>query len=148
MDPLSIVRSSLSVAGALTVTLEQVQALCNAHGDVLGLINEVSDLRLILTEIDNVIQKRNDDGRVDAGHVQGITAVLQRAQANLEHLDRLLENGVTEVDSTNGKRKIKRFAWMKQKTKLKRLEMHLKDTRITLSTLVTNATLLVSGRPT
>ena len=57
-DPLSITASIIAVVGAaecVTKTLAKIRSIRNAPDELLALINEVSDLKIILSDIQNYI---------------------------------------------------------------------------------------------
>ncbi|KAG8529065.1 uncharacterized protein KY384_005700 [Bacidia gigantensis] len=58
MDPLSIIASSVAVAHTLHVTLRGIQATRRALPELIALHNEVSDLRLVLQELEAILEQR------------------------------------------------------------------------------------------
>ena len=56
MDPLSIIASSIAVAHAVNVTLRKVQATRRAKPELDTLHNEISDLCVVLRELQGLLQ--------------------------------------------------------------------------------------------
>ena len=141
MDPLSVIASVIAISGAVATSLEQVRKFYGAEADVLGLINEVSDLRLILEGLDQTIQERGQHVKLQKDRVLAIISVLKRAQTEFEALNQAIKGGVFRTDPETGKDKVSRTSWMRKKSRILRLQSQIKDTRVTLSTLCSNASL-------
>ena len=103
MDPLSIIASSVAVAHTLHVTLRSVHAARRARPELTSLHNEVSDLRLVLQELEAVLERREqaasplppnasllqacDDARTKLERLQGEIAAwrLEQPDADTGH---------------------------------------------------------------
>ena len=118
-----------------------MRSFYGAKAELLHLINEVSDLRLILNEIDYTVQERGQQLKLQEYRAGAIVLVLKKEQAELTEIDWIIDDSVLKTVSATGRQKVGRIAWTRQKSKLKRLQLQLKDTRLNLSTLCSNATL-------
>lgn len=140
MDPLSIVASVITIAGIALTSLKQLRNFYGAKTEILNLINEVSDLRLVLGEVNRTIQGRAKATNLRDSSINAIAIVLKRAETNFIKLIKTIDN-VTRVDASRGKRKVNRFSWIYHKSKISRLQHQLTDARTTLTTLYSSSTM-------
>ncbi|KAI0977540.1 ankyrin repeat-containing domain protein [Xylaria arbuscula] len=146
MDPLSIIASAIAVAGAASASLEQVSKFVKAKTELLDLMNEVSDLRMVLDEVDRSISEHGKNVAFRKGeHAQAMGRVLKKAQEGLEETVEMVQRDVIKLGGQSvmgkvGKNRVARFSWMKNKTKMMGLQSQLKEARATLTTLCTTAT--------
>jgi hypothetical protein len=135
MDPVSLIASVITIAGTVSISLEQVCAFCGAQTEVLSLINEVNDLRLVLDEINHTVQERGQRLDPQEGRTIAINSVLQKTCAELAEADGIIKTDVLRSGTTNGEQKVGRVSWVRHRPKFKRLQVRLKEKRLTLSTL-------------
>lgn len=141
MDPLSIIASAIALAGAASTSLHKAREFFGAKTELLCLINEVSDIRLVVEEFDHLMRQRGSNAELAKESIDAIATVLQIAQADSVTLNEVNYNEVSRVDQSTGQQKVRRFAWTRHKSKLVRLQTRLKDTRTTLVMLCSSTTL-------
>ena len=132
MDPLSVIASSVAVAHTLHVTLRNVQATRRAQPELTLLYNEVSDLRLILQELEAVLEKREHTASPlppDARLHQASTD----ARTKLEQFADEISAWRLKVPGTDADTEQKRFRMLRIGRKALKLKEGIKDLKITLS---------------
>ncbi|KAK5207025.1 hypothetical protein LTR41_007092 [Exophiala xenobiotica] len=87
MDPLSIIASSIAVAHALHVTLRVYQSSRRARPELLALHNEISDLRLVLQQLEVELERRD----ASANPVAPNASLFQAISLTKTKLDLLLD---------------------------------------------------------
>ncbi|KAG7119088.1 Serine/threonine-protein phosphatase 6 regulatory ankyrin repeat like [Verticillium longisporum] len=140
-DPLSLTASIitvLGVAGATAAAVQKVQEFRNAPLDVIALGNEITDVRLLFTVIENTIELKTFKTTSIETSV-GLLALLERARDLLEQIQdihqRILPPG--PVGKQNGdKPKISRRLWVKERKNVVMLLKHLRQTRQNLQTAI------------
>ncbi|EEY23143.1 B-cell lymphoma 3-encoded protein [Verticillium alfalfae VaMs.102] len=144
-DPLSLTASIitvLGVAGATAAAVQKVQEFRNAPLDVIALGNEITDVRLLFTVIENTIELKTFKTTSIETSV-GLLALLERARDLLEQIQlihqRILPPG--PVGKQNGdKPKISRRLWVKERKNVVMLLKHLRQTRQNLQTAISSVT--------
>ncbi|KAM0499565.1 hypothetical protein ACHAPB_005890 [Verticillium nonalfalfae] len=140
-DPLSLTASIitvLGVAGATAAAVQKVQEFRNAPLDVIALGNEITDVRLLFTVIENTVELKTFKTTSIETSV-GLLALLERARDLLEQIQlihqRILPPG--PVGKQNGdKPKISRRLWVKERKNVVMLLKQLRQTRQNLQTAI------------
>ncbi|KAH7149008.1 hypothetical protein B0J13DRAFT_662788 [Dactylonectria estremocensis] len=139
-DPLSIVASALTVAGAAITVADTILSfigdLRNAPAEIVYLQNDVTDTRLILSNIkDNANEDRSLDARLalpGAGDVYGNPEHISKGETLIRGVERVLH----DIDSvlrtvtrsrSPGRAKINQRAWVLNRSKLRSLLGQLRD---------------------
>ena len=133
MDPLSIIASTITVAGVVAAGLEYARTLENAGREVHLLINEVSDIRIVLMEIESAIRSRLHHQRLPHGSDESMCKLLSSAKHNLQQLDDVIKNQLKFCRSSKGQVKVARLAWFRQKSRIGSILEELRRTRTNLS---------------
>ncbi|KAL9947876.1 hypothetical protein D7B24_007615 [Verticillium nonalfalfae] len=144
-DPLSLTASIitvLGVAGATAAAVQKVQEFRNAPLDVIALGNEITDVRLLFTVIENTVELKTFKTTSIETSV-GLLALLERARDLLEQIQlihqRILPPG--PVGKQNGdKPKISRRLWVKERKNVVMLLKQLRQTRQNLQTAISSVT--------
>ena len=126
MDPLSITVSIVALIGAaqqVAVGLNKLASLRGAPAAVLALNNELSDLRLVLSEAEPLLLKH---GRATAASTVAndtrLKPSIEGARAKLVELESIIQNRLmTRLGA------IDRLGWLKEQDKIRKA---LKDLRI------------------
>lgn len=135
MDPLSIIASTITLAAATVNTLEALRVLHDAAKEVHALINEVSDLSVVLQEVERSIKERQSHQQLPQLATKSICTHLGRAKEKLSLLDNLIKRRLTDSVSVGREPKVARIAWLRHKSKAKELQEELKEIRLGFSTL-------------
>jgi light-regulated signal transduction histidine kinase (bacteriophytochrome) len=134
MDPLSVTASILAIVGAATqVTkgLAKVRALHYAPAELSALINEVSDLRAILSQV-ATFGNQLEEERL-RGPVVALRSHLTRARAQLRAVDNLINTELFKVKA-DGTAKISRTAWIRVKPDVDMAQRELAGVRVNIGT--------------
>jgi hypothetical protein len=135
MDPLSITASAIAIAGATAQTLEALNSIHGASSELHALMNEVSELRIVLPEVERVILERRTHQQLPQGTVDKICKLLEGAKNNLHSLDNMIKDRLTSSYSPSGEAKVARLSWLRQKSKVRRIQQELRGNRNSLADL-------------
>ena len=137
--PLSIIASVVTVIGTaegVSKTLSTFRRIKNAPNELLALINEVSDLTLILGGVERCF---TDDGRrprLSQQHLQTLSTAINRAKDELLELDKLVQYRLVKPDSVPNKIKVSRYEWTRAKPTIERFRQSLRDNRLNIVTIM------------
>jgi len=135
MDPLSFAASIITVVATVAAVAKNLEELRDAlqHApDVLSsLVNEVSDLRIVLEACDSAVQELYSDSHQQdpPTPLADATQVLSRTEDYLKELDSLIRYCLH--DPTNGPSIFKsaRLRWIKVRNKAERVQQQLRDSK-------------------
>ena len=131
-DPLSITASVIAVLGAaegVSKTLARIKSLRHAPTEVLALINEVSDLRIILGEVERYVIR---DVSSPVEQLQTMSTLVERAMDSLLELDQLIQYRLLKATSRSTEPKISRREWAAAKPVIERYRQGLRDIRLNI----------------
>jgi hypothetical protein len=132
MDPLSIITATIALTEVTSLGLEKFRDIYHASSDICSLINEVSDLKLILGEAkQSIAQQKNYPQR--QGVTDKINELLLPANERLSELETLIETQLAVAKPAGTKPA--RLAWLRHKSKVTRILGQLKQTRLNLTAL-------------
>ena len=133
MDPLSIIASTVAVAHALHVSLRTIVATRRARPELTALYNEVSDLRLVLQELELTLEQQERE----SGTPPPNSRLLESINLSKQKLDQLS----AEVASWNLQQPLlspeaeqKRFRLLRIANKAQKFREELKEIKVNLST--------------
>ena len=135
-DPLSVTASIIAVLGAaegVSKTLAKIRNLRHAPEELLALINEVSDLRIILGDVQNYVR---DNAGFPAlqDTLQHLSVLLNRGKEKLLQLDELVQYRLTKPESVTDQIKVSRREWARAKTTIDTFRQDLRDIRLNIIT--------------
>ena len=134
-DPLSIAASIIAVIGAaerVRKTLTKIRNIRNAPSEVLALVNEVSDLRIILGDLEGYIRQNTARPQLPEEQLHHMSILLQRAKDRLLELDRLVEYRLLTPESRSDRIRVSRREWAQSKDTVKRFRQSLRDIRFNI----------------
>lgn len=134
MDPLSITASVIAILGAageVTKGLAKVQALYHAPAELSGLMNEVSDLRAVISQISTFSNQLEEESF--RGPVVTLKNHLNKAMGQLRTLDNLINAELFKVRA-DGTIKMSRTAWIRLKADVQRMQRDLRSIRVNIGT--------------
>lgn len=135
MDPLSVIASSIAIAGAVSAGLEAVRTIHNAGGELHSLMNEVSEITILLGEVERAILERRRHQQLPQWTINNISKILLGAKSQLHELDAVVNHRLIRSVTPSGEANVARLAWLRQKSKVQRLQMGLRQTRLSLASL-------------
>ncbi|KAL8896422.1 MAG: hypothetical protein Q9192_003102 [Flavoplaca navasiana] len=137
MDPISVAASVLTVLGAAATAgraLDRLQSSRQAPEHLVALVNEVSDLRVVLHNVRDAVQERAKTSQ-ECGN---LGFVVQRATLKLSELNRLIygnllktNNGCDALDDDDVI-KASRRAFLRYSGKIKSLQAEIRDIKMSL----------------
>lgn len=144
MDPLSIAASLIALIGAaekIAVGIDKLASLRNAPASVLALNNELSDLRLVLREVEPLIEKHYDaiaSERTTPVPAPGDSTLLrsiQRAKVKLVELESIVQNRLMVRMGVKDK-----LAWTFEQDKVVKAKDDLRTARLNITAALGVAT--------
>ncbi|CAL8574443.1 hypothetical protein XPA_000403 [Xanthoria parietina] len=134
MDPLSVTASVLTILGVATqVTkgLAKVRALHYAPAELSSLINEVSDLRAIISQVATFSNQLEEERF--RGPVIALKSHLDRATDQLRSLENLINAELIKIRN-NGTTRISRTAWIRLSPDIDMMRRELRSNRVNIGT--------------
>lgn len=147
MDPLSIIAGSVAVLGAggkVVKGLTKLKDLRNVPDLLLAVVNEVSDLSLIVQEIRAIFGQDTIHGTIPPTAASTLTQLLDRAQAILLELDQIVNYRLLLPPKNNGEVSVRHSAWLSEERHVLRLQGRLRTIRLDMVAGLATLNLLVS----
>ncbi|KAL8687366.1 MAG: hypothetical protein Q9218_006442 [Villophora microphyllina] len=146
MDPISIAASLLTVLGAAATAgraLDHLSSLRHAPDSLIALVNEVSDLRVVLHNVRDAVQERTKTSQ----QCGNLSFIVQRASQKLSELNRLIYGNLLKTGGCNSLDdddtiKASRLAFLRRSGKIKSLKDDIQG--IKMSLLISMSTLTFS----
>ena len=130
-DPLSIIASITAVIGAadsVGKALLRIKLLHDSPKQLLALINEVSDFRIVLYSVEKQFC-RPQDVKSNSDHLSHLSDMIGKAKVTLLQLDELIEYRFKRPDSTDGHLNVSRVEWLRAEVTVERLRQALRDVK-------------------
>lgn len=134
-DPLSIAASAIAVIGAAQQVckgVSKLRALQKAPEEFSALMNEVSDLQVVLQQVVSITCDFSHEQQ-RRGEVAALKSHIKRAKDQLLHLDELVTSNLTKY-ARNGDRKVARMAWMLEQNRVRTMTDGLRNVRWNIAT--------------
>jgi hypothetical protein len=135
MDPLSFTASLIAVIGTAATVAQELNALQaslrDASGLLSALINEISDLRIILKACSSAVTElyRSANTANPPTPLADAEKILNRTKCHLEDLEKtILSCFKGSSDLSNISRGVK-LRWLREKGKVERLQGKLRDSK-------------------
>ena len=132
MDPLSIIASSVAIAHTAHVALRGIQATRRARPELTSLYNEVSDLRLVLQELEAVLDRREQASSPLPPNARLIQASCD-AKTKLERIGKEIADWRLEQPNNDAGSEQKRFRLLRIGRKASKLKKEVREIKISLS---------------
>ena len=136
-DHLSIAASVIAVIGAVETvckTLNKVKKLRNAPCEFFALLNEISDLGIVLRDVESHLSSLATQSQIPEEHLQTLLSLINRAKDQMMELDKLIHQRLIKADSSSGHHRISRSQWVKASHTITRFRSALRDTRSNIVT--------------
>lgn len=140
MDPLSIAASIVALIAAahqVAVGLNKLASLRGAPAAVLQLNNELSDLRLILSEAEPLLLKHAQlnldpkDGDAASNQSKALKLSIERATERLIEMESVLQNRLL-----NRMGAADRIGWFMEQDKVRKASKDLRTVRLNISAML------------
>jgi hypothetical protein len=102
MDPLSIIASSIAVAGAASFALKSIHRTYKAKPELLALLNEVTDVAAILCEVERSLQLESHTDSQGLGFNGNLVGIISEIKAKLEELAGVASKWAAKSGSVDG----------------------------------------------
>ena len=140
MDPLSLTASIIAIVGAGGQAAGAVRKLAGLKGApdlILALNNELNDLHLVVSAIQDIYHKQrisSSSSTVATGNVDlSVTHTLQSARQTASELEALYHRLEMLPSSSSGSVKFNKIAWLKEQKHVRQIQQDLRDARIRLA---------------
>ena len=133
-EALSLAASIVAVVGAAegTVrTLSTIASICNASDETIALVNEISDLRVVLYITEGYIRSARGS-QLAHEHIQQLSGFVSRAKGELLNLDKLTHLKIPRPQSSPERIALSKYEWIRAVKKVHRLHQNLRDIRISI----------------
>ena len=133
-DALSLTASIIAVLGAaegVTKTLSRLESIRNSPQELLVLINEVSDLRIVLEDIQRYYRKAREK-QIPTEQVDHLSHLVNRANEKLLDLDKLIHYRLLKPQSSLDQIKVSKREWLKAIKTIDRYRQSLRDIRLNI----------------
>ncbi|KAL8697163.1 MAG: hypothetical protein Q9201_007272 [Fulgogasparrea decipioides] len=131
MDPVSVAASILTVLGAAATAgraLDHLSSLKHAPDNLIALVNEVSDLRVVLHNVRDAVTERVKTSQ-ECGN---ISFIVQRATQKLSELNRLIYGNLLKTVEDDDTIKASRRAFLRHNGKIRSLKEDIHEIKISL----------------
>ena len=132
-DPLSITASIIAVVGAaegIANTFAKIKDIRHAPFEILALMNEVSDLKIVL----ETVQRSIDRSRLPRGELLLLAGLIQKAKDKLLQLDNLIHYRLLKPESGVNEIKVSYRAWVRAKSTIQNFRQSFRDIRLDIVT--------------
>ncbi|MCJ1306856.1 hypothetical protein MMC25_000500 [Agyrium rufum] len=137
MDPLSFTASLITVvtvAVQVTQGLQKLRQLHGASGAVHAILNEVTDVRIILSDINAVVAgHKTPDGEIDES-LSSVCRTADQIKEALLELDTLINKRLFKSSGDNGDSQVRKLVWVREKSNIQEILHTLRRLRLDLVT--------------
>ena len=147
-DPLSITASIIAVVGAaegVGKTINKIRNFREAPYELFSLINEISDFRIVLGDIEGNLIQNTSYIQLQAEQSEHMSALLDRAKEQLLQLDELVQYQLVRPDSTSQQVKVSRQTWARATNTVKTYRKSIRNTRLNIIAYMTVINAFVSS---
>ncbi|MCJ1248394.1 hypothetical protein MMC30_005611 [Trapelia coarctata] len=134
MDPLSVTASIVAIVGAggsLASGLRKIYALKDAPDDLRQLYEELSEIRLLVSAIQEACRQRGNRVPVEDECDEFIYVTLKRSRDEVLGVEKLIAYDLTKVTSNGDE--LNKMAWMRARSQVQSAQARLRDTRSRLT---------------
>lgn len=123
----------VSTADNIVKTLARIKNMSDTPAQLLALINEVSDLSILLSDADRYARQVSQHSSGNFDQLEHLALFVDRAKSQLQKLDELIHYKLTKADSTIDLPKISVHNWMKAKSTIEEHRQELRDARLNIA---------------
>ena len=141
-DPLSIIASIIAVIGAaesVGKAVNRIRDITNAPDEVLALSNEISDLTVVLKDLE-IYVTATDGAAIPLENLEHLSVLVKRAQSRLAQLEQVMHNHLPEPGGANRRSSLFRPQWALLKRKVDGLRVDLRDIKLSIIVQLTTIT--------
>lgn len=133
MDPLSVTAGILAVLGAggkVGTACQKIIALRHAPYALIALNNEVTDLHIVVKDVNDILRLHSQTSETDA--LPSVTSALKRTTATLLRLETLIAYELTTPSGDNESR-LDRSVWLQAESRVQKLKDDIRADRVALA---------------
>ena len=133
-DPLSVTASVIAIMGAaegVSKALARIKEIKNAPSELLALMNEFADLRVVLGDVERNIRNAQRS-KLPERELAHLSTIANKAKDQLLELDQLFHYRLVKPNASQFK--ISRREWARAKATIKRFRNSLRDVRLDILT--------------
>ena len=130
-EALSLAASIIAVLGAaegVAKGIVKIQSIRNAPDEILALNNEISDLKVLLYDIQHFVQT-TPESQISRNYIEPLMTSTERAKEKLLQLDALVQYKILKPQTLPNKPKISSREWLKATKVIDRSRQSLRDIR-------------------
>ena len=137
MDPLSLTASIIAVVGVSGKAAEAIHKIAVLRGVpdiVLALNNEITDLHLVVSAIQDVLQRQHNANLPPSlsrsRYIASVTSSLQQAIEKVNELEALYNRLKPFISSASSSIKFNKITWLREQPKIRQTLDNLKAVRL------------------
>ena len=116
-DPLSITASIIAIVSAaegVSSAISRLKTLYDAPAEALALINELSDLGVVLSQVEKHIVQNNQEQETQRSReqLQSLAALVESATVVLHDVHELVQTRLLVPQSTLHRRSVSQYGWL------------------------------------
>ena len=130
-EVLSLAASIIAVLGAAESVVKGlliIHSVLNASDEILALNNEISDLQILLYDVQRHVE-RASESQIPHEHAEQLDISVNQAKEKLLQLDELMQYKILTPHASAKKVKISRREWLKAVKVIERSQQSLRDIR-------------------
>ena len=139
-DPLSISASIIALLGAaegVRKVIGKIKHIQNGPTKILALLNEISDLTLVLQNIQSFVQTQTAQSYIPQDQLRQLATLVDRAKNEVLQLEELIRTTFIRPNSNGDSIKIFRREWLRAKPKIMEFQQNLRDIRLNITSHMT-----------
>lgn len=138
MDPLSIAASIVALFQAgdrLSGLLAKLRPLLTAPEEVNALVNEVSDIKIVLGDLETSIRDLTESNSLPEERAEHLHRIFNNLATVLLQLETLIADCFLKLSRQRGigRPKVHRMAWVRKRSQVEKLRQQLRDLRSTIT---------------
>ncbi|KAF2232683.1 ankyrin [Viridothelium virens] len=152
MDPLSLTASIIAVGGAAATVAKQLNhlrtTLRDVPDDLCSVVNEISDLQLVLETCKSVVESSVGSGVDLSAATAKINILLGKSEQHLQELGQLVSSCLSPSSSGGGIQRVRiaKLRWLKASNHINKLRTQLRASKQDIQMLLeANNGIVISG---
>ena len=133
MDPLSIIAGCVAVATSGRTVIEglaKLKSLRHVPDVLFAVINEISDLSLVVQEVKSIFQQCRGTTNILHTSISTVNQILDRAQVILLELDQVINYRLLLPANGRGEIRLNRLNWVREERHVQQLQQRLRSIRL------------------
>ncbi len=134
-DPLSIVASAIALGSAVGATkkgLDKIKDLFNANDELLALMNEITNIQLIVANISEETELRLDRFSLPQQSINTLVTLLNQLKDEVSKLEHLVHYRLISGYKENGQVKAEKVTWTREQPNIQSIRDKLRSLRLDL----------------